>query len=221
MVTTERARRTTVRRSISPRPWPQCALALGVGLAGGALTSFGQSALTGGWHALVNSASPWVTVALLIGMGIPGRWRTAAGVGVLSQLGLVVGYYATSELRGFAAGMSAVVIWVVAGVVAGPVYGAAGALLTDERRHIRSIAAGVTGSVWVMEGIRFLSLATDANSNSGPGKAAGWCYLLVGVLLPLALARSLRERGYALLTLAAASGAAIVAGLLIDMAFTL
>jgi hypothetical protein len=96
------------------------ALGLGAGLAGGALTSFGQSALTGGWHALVNSAGPWVMVAYLIGRRAAGHWRRAAVAGLVSQVGLVVGYYATSELRGFAAGMAAVVIWIIAGVFAGP-----------------------------------------------------------------------------------------------------
>jgi hypothetical protein len=198
-----------------------CSLALAVGLAGGALTSFGQSVLSGGWHALVNSAAPWVMVALLVGLRARGHWRRAAVAGVLSQVGLVVGYYATSELRGFAAGTSAVVIWIAAGVVAGPLHGAAGALLREGRRRVRAVAAGVTGSVWAMEGLHFLRLASDANSPSGPGTTAGWCYLLVGLLLPLALARSLRDRVPALLTLVVGAGAATGAVVVIDSAFML
>ncbi|OKJ99468.1 hypothetical protein AMK26_25845 [Streptomyces sp. CB03234] len=208
----------------TPTPTPtrtHMALAVGAGLAGGAVTSFGQTYLTGGWHALVNSASTWVTVAFLIGLRAPGRWRPAALAGLLSQAGLVVGYYATSEMRGYAAGLSAVVIWIAAGLVAGPGYGAAGALLRHHRPVVRSAAAGVVGSVWVMEGLHFFRLATDANSNSGPGTTAAWCYTAVGVLLPLVLARSLRDRCYALLALAAGAALATGAGLVIDAAFTL
>ncbi|MFI8004711.1 DUF6518 family protein [Streptomyces sp. NPDC086010] len=198
-----------------------CMLALAVGLLGGVLTSFGQGLLNGGWNAVVNSAAPWVTVALFIGMLAPGRWRRAAIAGPISQVGLVVGYYAAAELRSFPVAMSGVVIWIVAGVVAGPVYGAAGALLRSSRRRIRTFAAGVTGSIWLMEGIHFLSLASDANSNSGPGRTAGYCYLAIGVILALALARTARDRIYALLALAAATGAAIVAMIPIEMAFML
>ncbi|MER7811941.1 DUF6518 family protein [Streptomyces sp900116325] len=209
------------KRSGSKSQWSLYVLALAVGLAGGVLTSFGQSVLHGGWNAVVNSAAPWVTVALLIGLLAPVRWRRAAVAGALSQGGLVVGYYATSELRSFPVAMSSVVIWIAAGAIAGPVYGAAGALLGSDRRCIRTSAAGVTGSVWLMEGIHFLSLASDANSNSGPGRTAGWCYLAVGVIFALALTRTSRDRICALLALAAATGAAIAAVIPIEMAFML
>ncbi|ROO87297.1 hypothetical protein EDD29_4894 [Actinocorallia herbida] len=203
------------------RPWSLCALALVVGLAGGALTSFGQSVLTGGWHALVNSAAPWVMVAFLVGSCARGRWRGAVVAGLLSQAGLVAGYYVTSELRGYAAGTTSVLIWIAAGTIAGPVYAAAGSLLADGRRRIRATAAGVTGSVWIMEGLNFLSLASDANSNSGPGRTAAWCYLLIGVLLPVALARSARDRAYALPALLCGAAAATAAAVLINRAFLL
>ncbi|MFC0862399.1 DUF6518 family protein [Sphaerimonospora cavernae] len=221
MSTTERPAIMHATRAALGSPWLLGVLALVVGLVGGALTSFGQSVLTGGWHALVNSASPWVMIAFLVGLGARGRWPRAVVAGLVSQVGLVVGYYATSELRGFAAGMSAVVIWVVASLVAGPAYGAAGALLADRRRRVRSVAAGVPGSVWVMEGAHFFSLASAANSHSGPGTTAGWCFIAVGVVLPLILARSLRDRLWALLTLAVCGALATGAMTLIDVAFTL
>ncbi|WP_281191292.1 DUF6518 family protein [Nonomuraea maritima] len=151
----------------------------------------------------------------------PGHWRRAAVAGVLSQLGLLAGYYVTAELRGYPAGLGAVVIWAVAGVVAGPVYGAAGALLRADRRILRAVATGLTGSAWGADGLRFLWLASDAQSNSGPGATAGWSFLLISVLLPVALARSARDRVYALLVLIAGVGAVAVASLVIDQAFML
>ncbi len=222
MTTTERQAEPLVSNGTPARPsWLLFPVALAAGLFGGALTSYGQTLLSGGWHALVNSASPWVTVALLVGLFARGRWSTAALAGILSQAGLVVGYYGTSELRGYPAGLAAVVIWIAAGVVAGPAYGAAGALLRDRRRLIRSAAAGITGSVWVMEGLRFFWLATDAQSNSGPGTAAAWCFTAVGALLPLFLSRTLRDRCYAVLVLVVAAALAVGAGLVIDAAFML
>ncbi|MCC9306287.1 DUF6518 family protein [Kitasatospora sp. RB6PN24] len=214
---TERPVQMSASRAVPVRPWVLCAVALLVGLAGGALTSFGQSVLPHGWSALANSASTWVVIAFLAGLRADRRWPWAAGAGALSQLGLVVGYYATSEVRGFAADTGSVVIWIVAGAVAGPVYGAAGALLRHGRRAVRTAAAGVTGSVWALEGIAFLALATS--SDGGPGTTAGWCYLVVGIGLPLALTRGVRDRACALLVLAAGTGAAGIATYFLEEAF--
>lgn len=228
----------TAEASVNRPPWPVWTLASAAGLVGGALTSYGQTVLGGGWSALANSASPWVMVAFAAGLLVPRHWPTAALAGLLTQVGLVAGYYATTQLRGFPVGMAAIVIWVVAGAVAGPVYGAAGSLLRfgsggsaadgarrpgrpGRQRLVRAGAAGVTGSVWVMEGLHFFSLATDANSNSGPGVGAAWAYTIVGVLLPPLLARTLRERLYSLVVLAVATGLAASAGLVIEAAFIL
>ncbi|MFG2072524.1 DUF6518 family protein [Nonomuraea maritima] len=221
MSTTARPAQLSAARRIPASPWTLAALALGVGLVGGAATSFGQTVLSGGWHALVNSTAPWATVAFLVGLRAAGHWRRAAVAGVLSQLGLLAGYYVTAELRGYPTGLGAVVIWAVAGVVAGPVYGAAGALLRADRRLLRAVATGLTGSAWGADGLRFLWLASDAQSNSGPGATAGWSFLLISVLLPVALARSARDRVYALLVLIAGVGAVAVASLVIDQAFML
>ncbi|WP_016910188.1 DUF6518 family protein [Streptomyces xiaopingdaonensis] len=219
MSTTAHPTGTRAPVSAALPPWQLCGLALAAGLAAGALTSFGQTVLPGGWHALVNSASPWVAVAFLVGLRAPGRWRGAAAAGLLSQVGLVAGYFVTAEFRGFSSGMSSVLVWIVAGVVAGPVHGAAGALLKDDRRHVRTVAAGLTGSVWGVEGLHFLRLAAD--SGTGPGAAAGWCYLLVSLLLPLLLARFVRERSYALLTLVAGAGAVAASLVLLETALML
>jgi hypothetical protein len=204
--------------AVPVRPGFVPAFALGAGLAGGALTSFGQTFLTGSVpSALFNSASPWVAVALLAGLRLPGRWRIAAVAGALTQAGLVIGYYATSELRGYAADMTSVMIWIAAGVVAGPAFGAAGALLRDARRGVRVTAVGITGSVWLVEGLHYLWMVRT--SNHGPGTTAGWVYIAVGVLLPLALGRSPRDRCYALPVTVAGAGAAALAGFLAEQAF--
>lgn len=209
-------------------------MSIPIGLAGGVLTSYGQTVLRDGWAALANSAAPWVMVAFAIGLFLPGRWRAAAVAGLLSQVGLVLGYYVTSELRGFGAAISSIVIWSAAGAVAGPVYGAAASLLrhglsastepeaTETNRWpvlIRSAAAGVTGSVWIMESLRFVQL--DADSGTGPGLGAAWGYALVGLLLPPLLARSIRERLYALGVLVLAAALAWAATLVIEAAFFL
>lgn len=201
------------------RMWIAVAFATGVGLGGGVLTSFAQTVLADGWSALANSGSTWVTLALLVGLSAAGRWRVGAVAGFVTLAWMVVGYYATSQLRGFPVGTDAILIWTAVAAVAGPVFGAAGALVRDQRRRLRAASVGITGSVWLMEGIRFLSLATDAHSNSGPGATAGWCYILVGLGLTLVLGRSMRDRCIAVLTLFVGTGATLGASALIDAAF--
>ncbi|WP_425413422.1 DUF6518 family protein [Nonomuraea maritima] len=68
MSTTARPAQFSAARRVPASPWTLAALALGVGLVGGAATSFGQTVLSGGWHALVNSTAPWATVAFLVGL---------------------------------------------------------------------------------------------------------------------------------------------------------
>lgn len=185
----------------------------------GALTSVGQSHFTGGWAALTNSASTWVMVALVAGRRVPGRPVPAAVAGLLSQAGLVLGYYATSGLRGFPVDRASLVVWIAAGALAGPAYGAAGALLRDPRTLLRATATGLTGSVRLLEGLHFLQLDTAAGSYSGPGPTAGWCYLAVGCLLPPLLARSARDRLLAVLPLLAGAMATAGAVLLVEASF--
>lgn len=200
------------------RPWAVLALAAGAGLAGGVLTLYGQRLLagSGGWFALVNSVAPWVTVAFLVGMRAPGRWRTAAVAGAVAEAGLVLGYYLSAG--GFSFGSTSMLIWFVTGLIAGPVYGAAGALWRDRRRPVRSAALGVLGAAWVADGLRDLWLAT---SHSGPGTTAGRCVIAFGVLLTVFLGRSVRDRVFGLAALAGGTAAVVVAGVVVDRVFLL
>ncbi|MCI2420816.1 DUF6518 family protein [Saccharopolyspora sp. K220] len=180
----------------SIRIWQSLLIGAGVGLVGGALTMLGQQVLagSGGWFMLVNSATPWVVLAFVVGMSIPGRHGLAAGAGALTEAGMVLGYYGTAFLSGFAVSASSTLIWILAGVLAGPVYAAAGSARRHPRILLRVAGLGLLGGVLIMEGCWALWLATDANSNSGPGPVAGWCAIAIGVVLPLVLGRSIKDR---------------------------
>ena len=202
------------------RSWPVLALAVAVGLAAGALTLAGQKLLAGsGWFILVNSASPWLMVAFAVGTRAPGRWWTAAVAGALTQAGVVVGYYATARLSALPVAWSSVLIWVATGVVAGPMYGAAGAAWRDRRILLRVAALGLLGGVWVQDGIHALRLATDVASPSGPGVVAGWSAIAVGALLPLIAGRSTRDRLLGLLATVPVAAAVFVAYQVVGWSF--
>lgn len=112
-------------RSLLARLPVRVALAVGLGLAVGALTSALQRYLDFPWLGLVNAMSPWLTTAFVVGALQPSR-RAGAWLGVLATLMQVVGYYVTAELRGYSASADYVVLWSACAVVGGPVFGAAG-----------------------------------------------------------------------------------------------
>ncbi len=84
-------------------------------------------------------------VSFAVGALAPGRWWRAAIAGAMTQAGLVVGYYASARLSALPVAWSSVLIWVATGVVAGPVYAAAGAAWRDRRILPRVAALGLLG----------------------------------------------------------------------------
>jgi hypothetical protein len=114
-------------------------LTITTGLAIGCLTSLGQAHLDGALDALVNSAGAWLVAPFFVGalMRTP---RGAAAAGLTTCALQLVGYYATAELRGFAAGGAIVVFWTACAAVGGPLFGLAG-------RHWRLEPAGLGAAV--------------------------------------------------------------------------
>ncbi len=153
----------------------------------GSLTSFGQSHLEGTLNPLVNSASAWLVVPFLVGalMRSP---SSGALAGVLACSLQVVGYFVTSELRGFPASSSYVVFWMVCAIVGGPVFGAGGQLWRGGRERLTGPASTLLPAVFLAEGIWvYGTVLGDA------GSAVLW--LAIGVALALVLtwrARALR-----------------------------
>ena len=78
-------------------------------------------------------------------------------------------------------------IWTGTALVGGPVFGVAGRWWRAAEPPRPSIALGLLGGVFVAEGL--YDVATLANV-----RTAGWVMLSVGLLLPVALERSARQR---------------------------
>lgn len=107
---------------VAPDVRARAALVVASGLVVGALTSWGQALLDPPFAAFVNSASAWLVAPFLVGICMATR-RGAAAAGLSVCVLQLVGYYATAELRGFAAGASAIVaLWLVCAIVGGPVW---------------------------------------------------------------------------------------------------
>jgi hypothetical protein len=157
------------------------------------------------WFILVNSGAVWLTIAFLVGLLVPSRLWVAAAAGGVTEAGLVIGYYATASLRGYAVSSGSVTGWVLTGLVGGPLVAAAAASLRDERLPLRIAATSLLGGIWIEEGIHILQFTEESSYG-----AAGWYEIAFGVMLPLVLGRSAKDRLLGLLALPLVALAAYV-----------
>jgi hypothetical protein len=165
------------------------ALVVVAGLATGVATQLGQSFLPDGWSHVANAISPWLLVAFLLGSRMPDRpW--AAGAGIAALVLALVGYYAMIELRyGYGASTSSVLLWGIAALVGGPVFGVAGWTWRFETGWRRAAAIGLLAAVAIAEGVYLIRILPD------PAVGAG--FVVVAALVPLILGSSWIERGRA------------------------
>lgn len=195
-------------------PWPGVLVVAIVGLATGVITQLGQSLLPDGWSQVANAISPWLLVAFFVGAALPtARWAGVAGIAVL--LLAVVGYYAMIQLRyGYGGGTGALVLWGVASLAGGPVFGVAGRWWREPRPWQRAVAIGLVGAVFVAEGAYLVLIL--------PEPVVGVGFALAGLVMPLLLGRSWpdRGRGYVAMVPALALGAAGYVALTLVAGFT-
>lgn len=84
--------------------------------------SFGQTVAPEPIAPFFNSAAPVVALAAAVSLAARSAWAHAL-LGAMAGPLAMVGYFATSELRGFGVNMSWVVLWCTAGVIAGAALG--------------------------------------------------------------------------------------------------
>jgi Family of unknown function (DUF6518) len=163
------------------------------GAAVGVATNLLQGVLPGSFNSLANAGSVWVVAAFVAGALIVVPRRLAAVAGACTQVGAVVGYYGYAGLgRGGVGDLSAPTVWLVLGLVAGPIFGLAGSWWRRGSMRERVIGAGVLGAVFCMDGLWHLVVLDYYES--------GWGFLAFGAVIPIALGRSWPERGLGVLT---------------------
>ena len=199
-----------VSRLAGPRPLSRALLLSAVAIAGGLLvggiTSFGQL-LPGTLNWLANSVAGWsIPMILLVAWARGGVLRSAI-TGGLVFVAMSQGYALVSTLRGYP---DQGIRWALIGLVAGPVLGAATALLRHESRRIVAVAAGVLGGVILGDAAHGF-VATPAGWGSWVIVASGALAFLVvtGVVL-------LRARRPTLLLVTTAAVVASAYALLLD-----
>lgn len=156
-------------------------MALSGALLAGVLTSFGQAVPA--LSSVANSAGPWflVAVALCMGAGArAGRFALplAMALGVVLLELMHVGYWATTNLRGYPDFLSLTNPWVLLGIPAGLLAGAVAVFVRSRDARWRAGAFGVTAAILIGEGVRAL---LQVVATTGP---VTWVVeIVVGVLL--------------------------------------
>ncbi|MEV6964036.1 DUF6518 family protein [Hamadaea sp. NPDC051192] len=190
------------------------------GLVLGVITLALRDVLPGDWSRLVNSGAVWVVGAYAAGALIrrPG-WRLwLSGVAVL--VGAVIGYYALLAVERHElvspAHLTGPIGWSIVGLASGPVFAIAGSWWRDARLYRSVVSLCLLGGVFLAEGAYLLI------SDRPVGEAV--IVAAVGLLVPVVLGRSRRERLLGLAALAPVAvlglGGYLVLNSVLDVAFT-
>jgi hypothetical protein len=156
------------------------------GLATGILTQIGQGVLPDGWSSAANAISPWLFVAFLVGSTMASlRSAALAGIGILVLA--IIGYDAMILVRyGYGPSLGSSLFWGIAALAGGPVFGIAGYAWRTGTHPQRAAALGLLVALGVAEGI-YNSVVLGS-----PGTGAA--FVLIGLLMPVLLARSADDR---------------------------
>ncbi|MEU5342333.1 MULTISPECIES: DUF6518 family protein [unclassified Streptomyces] len=197
----------TQRREVAPLSPDRFALksvagCLGAGLALGVMTNLAQGRLPGSWNQIANSGAVWSAVAFVAGALLADRGvRVAVAGGLAAEVGLVTGYYGFAEFGRDGMGMlTHVLVWLVMAVVAGPLFGAAGAWWRRGSLNRRIVGGAALAGAIGTEAAHYAFVLHYMPQ--------AWVCAVLMVALPLAMGRGNRERA---LTLAAAVSLALCA----------
>lgn len=156
-------------------------------VAVGVALSFGQGLEVEAVAPLFNSALPVVTLAALAAFAGRGLLSCVVLAAVSGPLAMV-GYYSTSVARGIGASSGSVLLWVVAGVVAGSIMGAAVWAMRQPRSSpppawLRGLAVGYWPGIALGEAAHGLVRISDTTPAS-----YWWCQASLGVVVLVVLA---------------------------------
>lgn len=184
---------------------PSTGFALLGGLLVGVLTNVLQGVLPDALQAVSNSGSVWTVAAFAAGALVGVAGRVAVLAGVATQVGAVVGYYGFAEaVRDGMGDLAYPLFWLTLALVAGPVFGTAGAWWRSGAGWRRVAGPAVLGGVFGMDALWYeFVLGHHGNAIA---------YGAVGALVPVLLGRTVRGRASGLV---AAMGLSVVAVLVL------
>lgn len=155
--------------------------ALATGAAVGIFTLIGQGYLPMEWNFLANSGAIWLIPAFLLALRRRGSAPASVLTAILCLLGSVYGYYgleAVMNRHPFAFGKW-VLVWTVAAVVGGLVFGMGAFLARGGNSLLRNCGANLLPAVFLAEGLDELLHLADYRHMI----FAVYMKLLIGLLL--------------------------------------
>ncbi|MGX6600928.1 DUF6518 family protein [Micromonosporaceae bacterium Da 78-11] len=189
-------------------PWPVTAVLAGLVL--GAVDLLAQRTLAYPWANLANSSAVWAVAAYAVGVWIgPARWRAAAA-GTLALVVAVAVYYVAAAV--FLHDDLSILwnpvglIWMFFGVLAGVVFGTAGAWSRGDHPRLRVLGCALPGAVLLAEAA-VLALRPGDPASRVDSWWTATIEAVLGVVVVLLAARTGRDR---LLSLATAVPLAVV-----------
>lgn len=202
------------RTPTAPRRPRRVAAALGtalvVGLVVGAAGFVAESLVDSPvWVSIFHRLGPWGLATVAVGAAHGDRLTLAAAAGLVTEVGLVLGYYCSeSLLTGRGLDIRPAVAYGVLALLCGPALGLAGASLRDPRGPWRRVSLGLAAAPFLADGSRVFTAALTIGRHVGPSTAVALAYLVLGVGVCLGLARTRRDAAGGL-------GAGVLVGILI------
>ncbi|MGW4641029.1 DUF6518 family protein [Sphaerisporangium sp. NPDC004334] len=177
--------------SAPPRTWVLVVVAVVGGLLLGPVDLLAQVVLPYPWANLANSPAVWAVAAFALGAwGMQGLVRVSVAAALMLVLA-VESYYAAAVVFRHDDGATlynqVALMWMGFGVLAGVVFGVAGAWFRSSRRWRANIGLAALSGVFVAEALRDLRTGVF-------GWSTALILTVIALVAPIALGRSLRHR---------------------------
>lgn len=164
--------------------WPAGVVVV-AGLAVGIVTQILQGVLPDGWGVLANSGVMWALLAFALGMVMPSPRWAAVGGAVELVIASIAYYMAVAWFEGNSSEVRSALVWSMAGIVAGSVFGLAG--WCARRTEWRNAALALVSGVLIGEGSYLVWRVGDRSRPAGIVELA-----VAGIIAVVSLTRAPR-----------------------------
>ncbi|MEZ5294880.1 MAG: DUF6518 family protein [Ilumatobacteraceae bacterium] len=166
--------------TVSGRRWWLPAAIVG-GLLLGPLDLWGQVESPYPWAQLFNSPAVWATAAFGYGRWLRDRVRSPIGAVILLVVGVVAYYLADVVVRGSDVAnltSATTIVWCVAGVIAGAVFGTTGAWAAESDGWLSVLGRASLPAVFAAEAVHVVARVGREPADSRPADLPSFAVLL-------------------------------------------
>ena len=141
------------------------------------------------WHGVL----PWGVATVAIGLAVARPLRLAAAAGLVTQIGLLVGYYWADLVRFGEVAWWVAAVYAAVALFMGPLYGVVGALLTTPATRRHPVVIGPISAAFLMDGFNQMWEADESRRSAGVMVAVGTPYFVLGIVVLCWLSSSWRD----------------------------